>query len=910
MSRRRPRRSPIEFQLLGPLQVLREGRAIPLGGIKQRGVLALLLLERNRVVARDRLVDALWGDDPPASAANSVQVYVSKLRKLLGESSALATEPPGYVLRVAAGDVDVDDFEALLAAGKEALRAESFAEAEASLAQALALWRGPALADLEAESFARSEISRLERLRLEALEARFDAMLSLGRESEAVGELQALVNLHPLDERLRAKLMVALYRSGRHADALETYRAFRKQLDDELGLEPNPELRQLEQAILRQDDSLGPVARLAPAARGEPAEPPPETAVAEEPTPTSSPRRMDDERRPVTVLFADIVGSTALGERLEPDEAKVLVGECVTMMSRAVDEYGGTVQAYQGDGICAYFGVPTAHEDDPERAARTALRILEVVNGYARDIEVAWGISGFAVRVGVNSGPAAVGLVGSADPQAVALGDATNVAARLQSAAEPGTILVGHVTARRLEGRFELSDPREITVKGREEPVAAVRLVRAKEREPRTSGSPVVGRDRELGVLHDVLRDLASGRGRVVLVTGPPGIGKTRLLTELAVGAEDSATWLEGSCHSYGGLPGWPFVEVFLGWLGAEIGEPEIALRTKARAGLGALFGDDVDTVLPPLAALLRIKLQDAAVTQEQTEDALVRWLERLASKAPVILAIEDTQWADRSTRELATRVLELTDRAPVAVVLTAEPIAGSEGAALRLHAHASFGHRTTELALAPIAVGAADELLSQLVGDRLDPAARTGLLREAEGNPLYLEELARAFLDGALEPRGRTWTVTIGSLELLPPSLENLLVARIDRQEDEPRRLAQVAAAIGRTFPVAVLERVAGGSIDAPLTALLRAEVVREVARYPELECTFTHGLLREAALSTLTSSRRRALYAEIAVAFEEIYADSLDEHLERLAHYHAQAGTLPKALEYAARARSVAAS
>jgi predicted ATPase len=313
---------------------------------------------------------------------------------------------------------------------------------------------------------------------------------------------------------------------------------------------------------------------------------------------------------------------------------------------------------------------------------------------------------------------------------------------------------------------------------------------------------------------------------------------------------------------------------------------------------------------LAPLAALLRIKLQGGAVTQEETENALVRWLELLASKSPVILAIEDTQWADRPTRDLATKVLELTDRAPVAVVLTAEPMPGSEGAALRLHALASFGHRATELALAPIAGDAAEELLSQLVGDRLDTATRTGLLREAEGNPLYLEELARAFLDGALESRGRTWTVTIGSLELLPPSLENLLVARIDRQEDEPRRLAQMAAAIGRTFPVTVLARVAGENVDASLTALLRAEIVREVARYPELECTFTHGLLREAALSTLTSTRKRALYAEIAAAFEETYADSLDEHLERLAHYHAQAGSLPKALEYAGRARSLAAN
>ena len=890
----------IEFRVLGPLQVIDDGRAVPLGGLKQRGVLALLLLERNRVVPRDRLVDAIWEDEPPASAANSVQVYVSKLRKLLGEDGGLETEQPGYILRVASGAVDIEAFERLLAEGKAALRSGSFAEAEASLARALALWRGPALADLASEPFAHAEIARLEGLRLEALDARFEAMLSVGREAEAVGELQALVGLHPLDERFRGLLMVALYRSGRHADALEAYRTFRQLLDDELGLEPTPELRQLEQAILRQDDSLNPVTPLAWAAADR------DPVGAHKPPAASTPRQIEDERRPVTVLFADIVGSTRLGERLEPDEAKVLVGECVTMMSRAVDEYGGTVQAYQGDGICAYFGVPTAHEDDPERAARTALRILEVVSGYARDIEAAWGISGFAVRVGVNSGPAAVGLVGSADPQAVALGDATNVAARLQAAAVPGTILVGHVTARRLEQRFDLGEPMEIAVKGREEPVRALRLDRAKEREPRAATTPVIGRERELQSLHGVLGDLAAGRGRIVLLTGAPGIGKTRLLTELATTGTDDVTWLEGACHSYGGLPGWPFVEILLGWLGGEIGEPEIAIRTKARAGLGALFGADAESLLHPLAGLLRIRLDSPAATEGETDAAFVRWLERLSAAKPVIVAIEDTQWADAPTRRLAGQILELTDRAPIGLVLTEEPIPGSEGAALRSHARADFGHRTTEIAVGPLAEDAAVQVLAGIVGDGIDSATRTGLIREAEGNPLYLEELARAYLEGALEPRGRTWTVTIGSLELLPPSLENLLVARIDRQSDESRRLAQIAAAIGRTFPVTVLERVSGDTSGEALKSLLRSEIVREVSRYPELECTFTHGLLREAALSTLTSTRKRGLYAEIASAYEELYADSLDEHLERLAHYHAQAGNLPKSLEYATRARA----
>jgi DNA-binding SARP family transcriptional activator/class 3 adenylate cyclase len=892
----------IEFRVLGPLQVVTEDRVLPLGGHKQRSLLALLLLDRNRVVPRERLIDALWTDDPPASAANSVQIYVSKLRKLLQEgtddSAVLATQAPGYLLRVAPAELDANEFERLLAEGSSALDAGRPEEAESLLAGALELWRGPALVDLATEPFAQAEIERLEGQRLRALEARFEAMLAIGRQTEAVGELQALVALHPLDERLRAQLMVALYRSGRHSEALETYRSFRHLLSEELGLEPNPELRQLEQAILNKDEALGPVAQLAPSYA--PATPEP---TSTRPAPGSGP--LEDERRPVTVLFADIVGSTALGERLEPEEAKVLVGECVTMMSRAVEEYGGTVQAYQGDGICAYFGVPAAHEDDPERAARAALRIVEVVRGYARDIEAAWGIAGFAVRVGVNSGPAAVGLVGTADPQAVALGDATNVAARLQAAADPGTILVGQTTARRLAHRFVLEPVGDITVKGREERVPASVLVRAKEREPRVSSTPVVGRERELEQLYTVVEELVTGRGRAVILTGAPGIGKTRLLTELVSLAGDRVTWLEGRCHSYGGLPGWPFVEVLLGWLGAEIGEPEIAIRTKARAGLATLF-DDGDEVLVALAGLLRLRLDAEAPTRDDVERAYVRWLEALASVRPVIVAVEDTQWADAPTRELAQRLLELTDRAPVALVLTEEPIPGSEGAALRLHALGQYGHRTTEITLGPLSDAASEQLLAGLVGDRIDRSTRVGLIGEAEGNPLYLEELARAFLEGALEPRGRTWTVTMGMHELLPPTLENLLVARIDRQPDGPRRLAQIAAAIGRTFPVQVLEQVAGDGAREAFPALLRSGIVREVSRYPELECAFTHGLLREAALSTLTSARKRILYASIAESFEALYADSVEEHLERLAHYHAQAGNLPRALEYAERARA----
>jgi len=241
----------MDFRLLGPLEVAEHDRSLALGGVKQRSLLAILLLHANELVSTDHQIDQLWGGTPPATAAKSIQVYVSRLRKVLGEGR-LVTQAPGYVLRVEPSELDLARFEQL--AG-EARRAAPQGAAR-KLSEALALWRGPALADLAYESFAQAEIARLEEMRLAVLEQRIDADLACGRHSELIGELEALVTRHPLQERLRWQLMLAFYRSARQAEALDAYRAARRELSEELGLEPSEQLKQLEQAILRQDPAL------------------------------------------------------------------------------------------------------------------------------------------------------------------------------------------------------------------------------------------------------------------------------------------------------------------------------------------------------------------------------------------------------------------------------------------------------------------------------------------------------------------------------------------------------------------------------------------------------------------------------------------------------------------------------
>jgi DNA-binding SARP family transcriptional activator len=882
----------MEFRLLGPLEVCDDGRSLSLGGPKQRALLTMLLLRANEPVSVDELVDALWGPSPPQTASTSLQNCVSRLRKLVGPD-ALVWRAGAYELRVPPDQIDLGRFDELVARARESFAVGDPRSASTDLTAALALWRGRALADVAFESFVQTEIARLEERRIVAVEERIDAELQLGHHADLVADLEALVSANPLRERLAAQLMLALYRCGRQADALAVYQRTRGTLVEQLGIRPNPALRKLEQAILLQEPAL----ELEPV-----------------PEPLASPQHVPDhELRPVTVLFADLVGSTSLAERLTPSEVKALIGECVGRMSSAVEEHGGTIQAYAGAGICAYFGVPAAHEDDPERAARAALRIVEIVAGYARDIRDAWEIPDFAARVGINSGQTAVGVVRSGDPDAVALGDTTNVAARLKASAEPDTISVGEFAARRLEHRFVLESLGEVELGGRAERASAWRLVRPRRQSKPIATAPLIGREREVATLHAAAEDLRAGRGQVLFVIGEAGIGKTRLLAELRAIAGDDVVWLQGNCLSYGGFASWPFVEALQGWLGVETGEADVSARTKARARLGTLLGPRADDVLGPLARLLRIGVDPfredrssppGTAPAQQIREAYAAWIEALAARQPVVLAIEDLHWASSSTRALAESLLASTDRMPLLLVATSRVEPHSEGWTLRVRALAEFAYRTSELSLGPLAAENAATLLRLLAPGALDDEARKTLVARAEGNPLYLEELLRHLVETGGLVRHRTWTLTVSAASL-PPALESLLIARIDLLPHSTRRLAQAAAVIGRTFPVHVLQRVVGGEgFSDDLEALLRADVIRETRRRPDFECSFRHGLLQEAAVATLAPDSRRELSGRAAAAFEATESADEPDHWERLAHYYAQSDDPRKAIDYLERA------
>ncbi len=626
-----------------------------------------------------------------------------------------------------------------------------------------------------------------------------------------------------------------------------------------------------------------------------------QSAQQSSPTPVLA----EDELRPVSALFADIVGSTAIAERLDPEDFTVLIRGCVDRMCQAVEQFGGAIDAYMGDGIAAFFGFPSANEDDADCAARAALGIVAAIDSYAEEARRTWNLPDLSVRVGVNSGQVAVGVVGSAERHPVALGDTMNVAARLQAAAEPRTVAIGGATAKKLRGRFLVSSLGHISVKGRETPVEAWRLLRARPDRPRHDQSALVGREHETAALKRVADQLRAGRGGLVVLEGEPGIGKTRLLEWFRDEIQGDALWLEGQCASYGGQPSYHAVaEALKGWL---------AIDDLAGLSLGPDAAPYLTTLVSSSAGgEADLELSDGAAAEfgSGLRRAYADWLRGLCRRQPVVLALHDLQWADHRTLELVESLLDLLGDVPLTIAATSRLAQDSSDRRLLERARTAHAERLVELRLGPLSEAEAEQLLTQLAPGELADDARREVISRAEGNALYVEQLLRSLLEtGGLVAR-RTWALTVPAAQL-PTGLESLLVARIAALPRDARRVAQVAAVFGRTFSANVLARASRiDDFEANLARLVRADIVRETHPAPDRELAFTHGLLQEAALSTLTRARRRELYRAVATATEQVFADSLDDELERLAFYHARAGDLSQALAYLERAAERASS
>jgi ABC-type oligopeptide transport system substrate-binding subunit/class 3 adenylate cyclase len=637
---------------------------------------------------------------------------------------------------------------------------------------------------------------------------------------------------------------------------------------------------------------------------------------------------MREERKVVSALFADLAGSTALGEQLDPEDAKLVIGEAIARMVHAVEDFGGTIKDLAGDGVLALFGAPVTHEDDPERAVRAGLRIAGDVAEYGAEVARAWGIDGLSARVGVTTGPVVLGAVGAGSRiEYGAVGDAINTAARLQSAADPGSVVVGSETRRQVEQLFDWSDARQLELKGKAEPVEAfeARGVRAgAARRDEGVQAELVGRERELAEARKAVEAALAGAGGILLVTGEAGIGKSRLTAELAAqieaapAAHGRTVWLEGRCVSYGeSLPYWPFRDLLRRWMGVSVDAPELRVRVALRRNLEPLFGERTPEIYPYLGALLDVTLEPEAqarltelspeALQYRTFEVVSTLLARLAEDGPVFVLLEDLHWADPTSVQLAETLVPLSEDAAVLLIVTQRP--ERDHPSWRIHELAAreVPHRTRSLPLEGLSGAAGAELLDGLVGaETLPPELRARLLEHADGNPFFLEELVRSLVDaGALVADDNGWRYDHDASVELPPTVEKVVLARIDRLDPAARDVLVAASVLGRHFGLPLLEGLAGnGDTRGVLQSLQRLDLVREERRWPQPEYRFKHALIQEGAYRTLVGSTRRSLHRKAAEWLEERQAGAEDEAYGLLAHHWLAAEDWDKAALYLARA------
>jgi class 3 adenylate cyclase/DNA-binding SARP family transcriptional activator len=859
----------VEFRILGPIEASLNGGPVSLGGGRQRAVLALLLLRLGEVVSTEQLVEELWAGQPPATATKIVQLYVSRLRKSLGEG-LLLTRSPGYVLRANPENLDAHRFERRFEEGRRALAGGDPALAATKLREALSLWSGPALADFLYEPFAQGEIARLEDLRLGCLEERIEAELALGSHAELVGELEAHVTAHPLRERPRGQLMLALYRSGRQAEALAAYQAARQALVDQLGIEPSPSLQRLERAILNQESELDlpELARPPPAAPVEPARPEP---ALEEPRPSEAAQ----ERKLATAIFVDLVGSTELGEG-DPERTRALLERFYDAMATEIQNAGGTVEKFAGDAIMAIFGAPSAQEDHAVRALHAALamrdRLAELFRGEV------------TLHIGVDTGEVVVAR--PRQGSSFATGNAVNVAARLEQAAAPGEILVGERTVAAARGAFAFDEPMIVEAKGKAGGVACRRLLRAlsleRPRGVRDLPRAFVGRTNELELLRAAYRRaVRDAQPHLLTIMGEAGVGKTTLIRELWRELHEEAPAvgrLTGRCLAYGhGITYWPLGEILKQHLGLlEDDPPETILeRLGDRRVLGLTLGLDVAGDLHPLEA------------RESLHAAWVELLGELAAERPCVVLVEDLHWAEEPLLDLFERLL-LEVRGPVFLVGTARPeLLG------RRPAWAGGRRNAASLWLEPLSEDETGELVESLLGTELAQSLSELVLGRAEGNPFFVEELLATLIDtGVIVRENGGWVAREVAFDpVVPDSIQATLASRIDLLPAREKAALQAAAVAGRVFWASPVAELLGEEPDYALLEerdFVRQQRVSSLAG--EREFWIKHALTREVAYASLPKTRRARLHAAFA-AWIEGAGGGRDEHAPLLAHHYGEA-------------------
>jgi class 3 adenylate cyclase/tetratricopeptide (TPR) repeat protein len=624
-------------------------------------------------------------------------------------------------------------------------------------------------------------------------------------------------------------------------------------------------------------------------------------------------------RKVVTVLFSDVTGSTALGERLDPESLRRVMSRYFAVARSVLDRHGGTVEKFIGDAVMAVFGVPMVHEDDPLRAVRAASELRDALDDLNRDLERESGVR-VQIRTGVNTGEVIAGDPSSG--QSFVSGDAVNVAARLEQASGPGEILIGEDTLRLVRNAVRVEAIEPLTLKGKADPVPAFRLIDLQPGVPalaRRLDSPMVGRDEELQQLLDAFDRAEAGHScELVSVLGEAGVGKSRLMLELLSRLTDKARLLEGRCLPYGeGITFWPVAEMVKQM--ARIDESDSPPEALAKIGrlLEARDVDDVALIRDRVGAAIGLRGAPGAI--QETFWAIRRLLESLATDRCVVAVFEDIHWAEPTLLDLIEYVAGFSRRHRLLLVCTARP-------ELREN-RPDWDRSGTVVTVSPLDPTNSGQLVQNLIGEtRLPSEARDRIVEAAEGNPLFVEEMLRMLIDDGLLQRDEGRWVPTGDLSNVaaPRTIQALIAARLDRLLEEERAVIQRAAVVGQVFYWGAVTELsvdeAREGVGRHLQTLQRKELIRpEPSPFAgEDAFRFSHILVRDAAYESVPKRTRAMLHERFASWLERVAGDRLSEyeeivgyHLEQAHRYLAELGPVDyRAQRLAERASALLAS
>ena len=604
----------------------------------------------------------------------------------------------------------------------------------------------------------------------------------------------------------------------------------------------------------------------------------------------------DAERRQVTVLFCDLVGSTALAARHDPEDVRAILRAYQNVSAGSIARYDGYLAKFMGDGVYAYFGYPQAHEDDAERAINAGLALIEAVGALKYDL---------AVRIGIATGTVVVGdLLGEgASEEAAITGEAPNIAARLQGIAEPNTVVIDRATHRLAGGFFKISALGEAAAKGYAEPLSAFLVKELHKSETRFEAAhsggltALIGREDELEILVRRWQRAKSGEGQAVLVSGEPGIGKSRLVQELQARiADEPYVRLHQQCSPYHTSTAlYPIVER-LTWAARFESEDDADAKLSKLTMMLAKSGQPVDQTLPIFAALLSVPTGDRypalqlppAVRKQMTLSALVGQVAGIASKEPTLLVFEDVHWIDPTTLEFLQLLVEKISEIPVLVLITHRP---------EFRAPWADRPRVTSTLLNRLEPEHSTRMVASVQGAaKLDEELRSRIVAQADGVPLFVEELTRSVVEIAANSPGRAGAIDV------PATLKDSLEARLDRM-GPAKEIAQIGAVVGRSFDHIMLSKVTGiaeRELTVLLDQLLSSGLVQSRGEPPECTYTFKHALIQDTAYGTLLRTRRAELHRRIGETIESAFLEVAEREPELLARHFAEANHPEKSAEY----------